>query len=282
MSENYIKSPFNYIGNKHRLLAQILPLFPQKIDTFYDVFCGGLDVSVNVKADRKIANDINYFVIEILEMFKNTDSKELLQDIDDVISKFNLAKENKESYYKFREYYNKNKDPLLLYVLMCYSFNYQFRFNSNHDYNNPAGTNRSSFNENMKNRLTSFREKLFNIEFSNKNFKEFDFSQIKSLDFLYCDPPYRSSVGSYNDGKRGFEGWTVDDDLALFEILDELKDRGIKFALSNVFFNNGLANKELQEWSKKYKVHLLNVNYSNSNYQRNKLGETKEVLITNY
>lgn len=56
----------------------------------------------------------------------------------------------------------------------------------------------------------------------------------------------------------------------------------IKFALSNVFFNNGLANKELQEWSGKYKVHLLKINYSNSNYQRNKLGETKEVLITNY
>ena len=215
-------------------------------------------------------------------MFKKTDSKELLKNIDNVISKFNLTKENKESYYEFREYYNKNKDPLLLYVLMCYSFNYQFRFNSNHDYNNPAGTNRSSFNENMKNRLTSFRDKLLNIEFSNKNFKEFDFSQVKSSDFVYCDPPYRSSVGSYNDGKRGFEGWTIDDDLALFRILDGLNDRKIKFALSNVFFNNGLANKELQEWSRKYKVHLLNVNYSNSNYQRNKIGETKEVLITNY
>ncbi len=134
----------------------------------------------------------------------------------------------------------------------------------------------------MKNRLTSFRDKLFNIEFCNKNFKEFDFTQVKSLDFVYCDPPYRSSVGSYNDGKRGFEGWTVDDDLALFKILDKLNDRGIKFAISNVFFNNGLANKELQEWSKKYKVHLLKVNYSNSNYQRNKIGKTKEVLITNY
>ena len=41
MSENYIKSPFNYIGNKHRSLAQILPLFPHNIETFYDVFWGG-------------------------------------------------------------------------------------------------------------------------------------------------------------------------------------------------------------------------------------------------
>lgn len=195
MTEKYIKSPFNYIGNKHRLLSQILPLFPRKIDTFYDVFCGGLDISVNVSADKKIANDINYFVIEILEMFKNTDGSGLLQNIDNIINKFNLSKDNKESYYEFREYYNKNKDPLLLYVLMCYSFNYQFRFNSNHDYNNPAGTNRSSFNKNMKDRLKAFRDKLDNIEFKNKNFKDLDFSQVKTSDFVYCDPPYRSSVG---------------------------------------------------------------------------------------
>lgn len=276
MGKKYIKSPFNYVGNKHRLLNQMLPLFPQNIDTFYDVFCGGLDVSINVKADWKIANDINYFVIEILQMFKETDSKELLRNINNVISEFNLSKENKESYYEFREYYNKNKKPLLLYVLMCYSFNYQFRFNSKHDYNNPAGTNRSSFNKNIKSRLTSFKDKLFNIEFSTKNFREFDFSSIKSSDFVYCDPPYRSSVASY------LGGWTLDDDLDLFEILDELNDRKIKFALSNVFYNNGVANKELQEWSEKYKVHELNINYSNSNYHRNNIGETKEVLITNY
>lgn len=277
MTEEYVKSPFNYIGNKHRLLAQILPLFPQNIDTFYDVFCGGLDVSVNVTADKKIANDINYFLIEILEMFKNTDSEELLQSIDDVINRFNLAKDNRKSYYAFREYYNKNKDPLLLYVLMCYSFNYQFRFNSKHDYNNSAGTNRSSFNKKMKDRLESFSDKLDNIDFKNLNF-----SQITTSDFVYCDPPYRSSVGSYNDGKRGFEGWTVEDDLTLFEILDELNDKQIKFALSNVFFNNGLVNKELKQWSENYKVKLLKVNYSNSNYQRDRTGETQEVLITNY
>ncbi|MGI6074380.1 MAG: Dam family site-specific DNA-(adenine-N6)-methyltransferase [Fermentimonas sp.] len=282
MSKYYIKSPFNYIGNKHRLLSQIIPLFPQNIDTFFDIFCGGLDVSVNVRANKKVANDINYFVIEILEMFKSTNTEQLLYNIEETIAKFKLSKDNKKSYYNFREYYNNNKDPLLLYVLMCYSFNYQFRFNSNHDFNNPAGTNRSSFNQNMKNRLSSFKEQLYNIEFSNKNFKDFDYSQIKIYDFVYCDPPYRSSVGSYNDGKRGFAGWAVYDDIALFKILDELNAKGVKFALSNVLFNNGLLNKELQEWSLKYKVNHLNVSYTNSNYQRNKLGETKEVLITNY
>lgn len=278
----YIKSPFNYIGNKYRLLPQIIPLFPDEIDVFYDVFCGGLDVSINVRANQKMANDINHFVIEVLEMFKESEYETLVEKINSIIQQFGLSKTNKENYYKFRDYYNANKDPLLLYVLICYSFNYQFRFNSNHDYNNPAGTNRSHFNKNIEARLELFMENMENIEFSSKNFTDLDYSGITDNDFVYFDPPYRSSVGSYNDGKRGFEGWGVDDDLNLFEIIDSLDDRGIKFALSNVFCNNGLTNVELEEWSKKYNIHYLESSYTNSNYQRKKCNETKEVLITNY
>ena len=36
----YIKSPIFYMGNKYRLLPQLLPLFPSNIDTFYDLFGG--------------------------------------------------------------------------------------------------------------------------------------------------------------------------------------------------------------------------------------------------
>ena len=32
-----VASPMNYIGGKAKLLPQILPLFPDKIDTFYAV-----------------------------------------------------------------------------------------------------------------------------------------------------------------------------------------------------------------------------------------------------
>lgn len=277
-----IKSPFNYIGNKYRLLTQILPLFPQKCDVFYDIFCGGLDISINVSANKKIANDINHLLIEIMEYFKNNDYELVVDEINKTISTFNLSKDNKESYYSFRDYYNSNKNPLYLYVLMCFSFNYQFRFNSSLNYNNPSGTNRSSFNDSLKKRLELFINEIKDVEFTNKNFKDFDYSQITIDDFVYCDPPYRSSVGSYNDGKRGFEGWGIEEDLRLFEILDNLNEKGIKFAMSNVLFNNGLKNRELEEWSKKYYVHTLKVNYDNSNYQRKNIYKTKEVLITNY
>jgi adenine-specific DNA-methyltransferase len=39
---NYIKSPLNYVGGKYKLLDEIIPLFPTDIDTFVDVFAGGV------------------------------------------------------------------------------------------------------------------------------------------------------------------------------------------------------------------------------------------------
>ncbi|MCR4559278.1 MAG: DNA adenine methylase, partial [Bacteroidales bacterium] len=44
----FVQSPLNYIGGKYKLLPQILPYFPQKINTFVDLFCGGCNVGINV------------------------------------------------------------------------------------------------------------------------------------------------------------------------------------------------------------------------------------------
>ena len=55
--KNYIASPLNYIGGKARILDQILPFMPAEIDTFVDLFCGGCNVGMNVKAGHTIYKD---------------------------------------------------------------------------------------------------------------------------------------------------------------------------------------------------------------------------------
>lgn len=62
----YVKSPLNYTGGKYKLLPQIIPLLPDNIDKFLDLFGGSGTISANVKADRIICNDINKQVIKIL------------------------------------------------------------------------------------------------------------------------------------------------------------------------------------------------------------------------
>lgn len=279
-----IKSPFNYIGNKYRIMRQLKLLFPTDIDVYVDLFCGGCDATINVDANIKYANDINYHVIDILKAFQS-DINAVIPHIDSTIIKWQLSKTNEQGYNEFRAYYNRTRNPLDLYVLMCYSFNYQFRFNSAHDYNNPFGKNRSSFNDIMRNNLFCFLHRIQNIRFYCLDFECFDFSVLKGDDFVYCDPPYLLTCGSYNDGKRGFKGWTLNDDIRLLGLLDKLSDRGIRFALSNVVEHKGLVHETLLRWVdvRKYRLHNIKFNYDNCNYHSsNKLNITKEVVITNY
>lgn len=276
-----IKSPLNYIGGKFRLLPQILPLFPEEIDTFVDLFSGGLDVSLNVRANRILCNDINHFVIGLFEYFQQNTIDTILEKIHHTIRQYGLTKQNSMGYYTLRDDYNQSHSPLLLFLLVCYGFNHQLRYNSNGVFNNPFGVNRSSYNANTERNLMLMHDRLKYIELHSGNFMDFDISFMKRGDFLYADPPYLISCGSYNDGKRGFEGWTSDDDLIVFKMLDELNDKHVHFALSNVTEHKGLVNKNLIKWASKYNTHILKSSYANANYQAT-ASKTIEVLITNY
>lgn len=283
-----IKAPMNYIGNKYRIISDIQKFFPRNIDTFVDIFCGGCDVTINTEAKRKFANDINYHVVEIYQHFQKmiSDDIDIIAEIDKLIEKWELSKTNEEGYKAFREHYNQTKNPLELYTLMCFSFNYQFRFNNDHEYNNPFGKNRSSFTPVMRSNLIEFIKRIESVSFSSIDFLDFDYSVLQTAnDFIYADPPYLLTCGSYNDGKRGFKGWNEDEEIKLLTLLAELDARGIKFALSNVAEHKGQKHKILLDWKKEhgFHIHNINFNYNNCNYQaRNRENLTREVLITNY
>jgi DNA adenine methylase Dam len=282
----YISSPLNYIGGKYKLLNQIIPLFPNIINNFVDVFAGGFNVGINVDAKQIVCNDYMPYLIDLYRHIALNKIEDILFWIEQQIATYGLNKSNEDSYVKFRNYYNGSRqDPLDLYILICFSFNHQIRFNSQHKFNNPFGRNRSTFNDRLKNKLIAFHQKIQskNIEFSNKNFQEIDYSYLSSDDLVYCDPPYLISTGSYNDGKRGFEGWNLDHESKLLGLLDKLHNNNIKFALSNVLVHKKSINYLLVDWSKQYNVHHILSNYRTSNYRlKDRNSDSVEVLITNY
>jgi DNA adenine methylase len=283
-----IKSPLNYIGGKYKLLNQITPLFPANINMFVDLFAGGCNVGINIEANKIIFNDNLTYLIKLFERLQKNSKEETIEHIQKRINEFNLSQINEEGYKKFRDFYNQTKIELDLFVLIAYSFNHQIRFNNSHQFNNPFGKNRSSFNPKMKSNLLSFIDSLQqkNIQFTNKSFENFDFSILQENDFVYCDPPYLITTGTYNDGKRGFKGWSEKEEIELLDILDNLNRQNIKFALSNVIEHKGKENYLLKEWISKnsYEINYLDKNYANSNYQiknRDKKASI-EVLVTNY
>ena len=290
MNELYIKSPLNYIGGKYKILNQIIPKFPQKINTFVDLFGGGFNVGINVDAETVVYNDVIEPLCELMNYFSDNEAHEVIKKLEDNIKNNSLDKENTDAFLQLRNKYNhniyENEDEKILdfYSLVLFSFNYQIRFNQNMKYNTPFGKNRSSYNPNIKKNLEKFIKKInkTNVKITKDKFADFDFSNLGEDDFVYCDPPYLITTGSYNDGNRGIKDWTLEDEKKLLDILDDLNSRGVKFALSNVLIANDKKNEILTEWSKKYTVYIIENSFNNSNYRRKKKDDTIEVLITNY
>lgn len=282
---NYLKSPINYAGSKYRLIRKgFLDYFPKEINTFIDAFSGACNVGLNVAANKIICNDIISFIPELFSTWQMETKEQVNNRIDEQISKFQLSSTNKENFENFRSYYNKERDIEDLFILLCYSFNYQMRFNSKHEFNGSFGKEASTMNDNIRNNLNLFIDKIqsVNIFFQNNDFRDVDYSDLTAKDFVYFDSPYSIMTAVYQDGKRGFKGWNNNDDLDLFELCDGLDKRGAKFALSNVRESKGKINKNLDKWSKKYNVIHIDMNYSGANYHRTKSKKDDEVLIMNY
>ena len=126
-------------------------MFPNNISMFADVFGGSGTVLLNTKAEHYLYNDINPYITSILEGLVSEDTDEIIEKIETIIKEYSLSKTNKEGFEKLRSDYNNGKnDWITLYTLMCYSFNYQFRFNNNHQYNSSFGKDRSCFSEKQR------------------------------------------------------------------------------------------------------------------------------------
>lgn len=280
----YLKNPFNYIGGKYKLLPQLLDIFPQNINTFIDLFCGGGDVFLNVNANTIIANDIVKPLYDLNQFLLKESWEEILKYLKDTIKQFILSKDEydaKENYLIFRDYYNtKSKNPLDFYILICYSFSNQIRFSKDGVFNMPSGKGRSYFNSSLEKKLKEYHTYInnHNITFLSKSFENISIDTLGENDFIYIDPPYYLSDAPYNTNT-----WNKEKELKLLEYIDNINNKGIKFALSNLIETKGKQHTDLINFVKKNNFNMKEIksDYKNCNYHR-KNSEDIEVVITNY
>jgi len=274
-------SPLNYIGSKSNMIKEIkanLPEDAEKKGRFIDAFGGGCNVGINISNSKILYNELNHYVAELINSFKINDTYKYIQFIKLTIKKFELEPSNSESYLKLRAHYNSlpksKRNPKLLYTLISYGFNQQIRFNSNHDFNNPVGMR--WFNDKVLEKMISFsrviKEKQVIIDSQNyTNLIE----KIEKDDFIYLDPPYRLTRGSYNDGKRGFKGWCLELEMELTSFLDNLHKNGSQFMMSYVLEHGDNCNDNIKNWIDENGYKIIYI-------ESNKKIKRKEVLIMNY
>lgn len=295
-----LRSPLFYVGDKSKIIRQIEVLFPNEIDTFYDVFCGGGSASINIKANQYRLNDIDSNVIRLHEflMSGSNDVVRFIEDLQSTAKMYGLSlseKEtnaeieslkkthgktyfsvyNKESYSKLRMAFNTDKERIdLLYLLLIYGFNHMIRFNKANTFNLPVGN--VDWNKNVTKAILDYANwsAKNDIEFSNYDFEDFVLKNLKSRKgFFYFDPPYLITFSDYN------KLWNENLEIRLYRLLDYLNEQGIQWGLSNMLVHKGRENTLLKEWLKKYNVYLIESNYISrfDNTQKN----SQEVYVTN-
>lgn len=269
------KSPLNYSGSKDNLILQISRLLPKHISTFVDAMGGAFNIGANVFAtDKVIYNEYNKKIFEIIKMLLENDPQSTIDNIEKIIRKYSLTKKNKTAYLKLRSDYNKQNDPLLLFVLQIYSFQNMIRFNSSQQMNTPVGNN--EFGEGIKERLKNFKTKTQNYQLQCKRYQTIEPNSFDSDTIFYFDPPYFITNAEYNDGKRGLDGWDSNSETELLNFLLMIHNMGYKFMLSNVLQHNGKKHNLLIDWISEHNFYITVIGKTGKKYPR------EEVVITNY
>lgn len=286
---DYKPSPIFYMGNKYKLLKQLIPLFPKECDLFLDAFGGSGVITMNYNIPKwKIYNELNKNVVSLINMIKTTDLEDLNEYYKTKIEYYNLRTKsdkknclkNSEGFYLMRNDYNNSecKKPCDLFLLMCYSINHLLRFNSKNEFN--ASNGNDSYNEKNFQQLKNFKEAFKNVCVSNLNVFDIDFKTFCSKDFVYLDPPYFNTVAVYNE-KKAYDGWNIESDYKLFDLCEFLNSRNIKWGMSNVFENRGVKNEHLIQWCKKNEWNLYHLNRNYNPFSKGN-SNNDEVYVCNY
>lgn len=284
------------MGNKKKLINKgLIDLFPKNINRFIDLFAGSAIVSMNVKAKNYLVNDIDFHLYKLYGLFKVFTDDVIIRHIESRINEYGLARErtkrneykNKEkieeykvAYKKLRSDFNKQEGANILdfYTLMFYSFSQQFRFNNKGEFNMPCGND--CFSEKNKEYIVNGTKffKQVNVKINNGDFKNLGLDKLDKDDFVYLDPPYFNTTATYNENN----GWTEEDENALYLMCERLNGYGIRFGMSNVFENKGVKNQKLIDWCNQHDWNVYT--FDKFTYMACGKGNSnaKEVFITNY
>ena len=249
-----------WAGGKRRLISKLEPLFPKKIDRYFEPFLGGGYMFFYIKRKYNpefcMISDINKDLIETYKAVRDN-PKRLIHNL-----KFFNKNHSKEFYYIIREKFNCNK---LRYLRRCAAFIYLnktcfnglYRVNSKNEFNVPFGRYNNLEIYNEQNILFA-SQLLQGVRIEHQDYREITKS-VKKDDFIYLDPCYdpikKTSFVNYTP-----KGFSEIDRIELAKFIRILINKGAKIILSN----NDLS--EIRESYSDLKIYEIFVSRSiNSN-----------------
>lgn len=268
-----------WAGGKGQLIEQFIPLFPKKINRYFEPFVGSGAVFffITQKFNPKeiILSDTNEELINTYKIIKE-DVERLIVELKQH-SEYHKA-EGKKYYLTIRATNPKLLPDLERAARFIYlnktCFNGLYRVNSKGQFNVPMGDykNPDIIQEDRLRKVSKLLQKVI--------LKVMSFEKIVSLakkgDFIYFDPPYyplkKTSFTSYNK-----DIFMEKEQTLLRDVFVKLHKKGCLVMESN---SDTEFIKKLYD-SKEFKIHIVKATRM-INSDANGRGKINEVVITNY
>jgi DNA adenine methylase len=205
-----------------------------KFESYIEPFLGSGAVLYTVGAGAAIASDIYEPLIALWKLVQKDpnlvieDYREkwlALSEEIDTLSEFDIKKRSglPQYYYKVRDRFNCEQDPLDLNFLMRTCVNGIVRFNDEGKFNNSFHLSRRGMEpERFARVVNDWSAVLKNVTFVCQDYEQ-TVERAQKSDFIYFDPPYAGNHQRYVENL---------DLVRFFTVLERLNQRGVKWALS--------------------------------------------------
>ena len=172
------------MGSKSRVSKYIVPILQNIIDfsqieTYVEPFCGGCNIIDKVKCHNKIANDRQYYLIELFRNISN------VKELPDEISKEHYS-DVRTSYYEKNDKY---EDWYIGAIGFLASYNGRF-FDGGYGAFVTRKSNGKTYNSYKEAKENLLSQNLSDITFSHGDYKDLI---IPKGSLIYCDPPYEGT-----------------------------------------------------------------------------------------
>ena len=260
-----------WTGSKRTIADQIVSVFPQEYDNYYEPFIGSGAIVYQLSPSEAICGDLCEPLIGIWNIIRD-EPEDLIAYYRRVWNR--LQEEGPDVYYEIRDKFNQTKKPEHLFFLSRTCVNGLIRFNSDGDFNNSFHLSRPGIDpKRLAPLITEWSRKIQQVEFIAGDYAKIT-EEACAGDLVYLDPPYFNTTSRYYG--------SIDQDRFL-NFLKELNDREVHYALSfDGFSGDTDYTVNLPEWS--YEEHLLltSGNSSFRNVMNKEVAEVKESLYLNY
>lgn len=214
-----MKPVIKWTGSKRLVAKELLKLFPEDYDTYYEPFVGGGALSYYQDGKNVYCSDSMPYLIDMWQIIQNDPERM----IEEYATRWNEFKSiGKKYYFETRNRFNTGHDVFDFFFLNRTAVNGLVRFNKKGEFNAALGYGRNGATpETLTPIILDWSRKIQGYTYSVSDYRDIE---IAGKSFVFLDPPYVTNNDMYTTGQFNY--------IDFQEWLNRLTNEGVKWMVT--------------------------------------------------